>query len=200
MENIALQKKELRQIFRQKRKNLSKTQQIVAAIKLYHFLRHNVLNNVTNKRIALYVSTQSELNLSKVARLLKRQNNQIFLPIVEKMEAPLIFRTAPVSNWSLLPKKHFNIPAPQHRRNYFASQLDIIFTPLLAFDQTTNRLGMGGGFYDRTLAQIAPKRKLSYPVVIGIGYDCQQHQGILPTDKNDCKLQAIATPSRLLIS
>jgi 5-formyltetrahydrofolate cyclo-ligase len=196
---ITAQKKQLRQHFRLKRKKISKAKQTVEAIKLYRFLNQRWLKGIKNQRIAMYVATQSELDLSRVARFLKANNNTIFLPIVEQLDAPLIFCQAPVLNWALLPKKAFNIPEPKGCRKYFVAQMDIVFVPLLAFDKSVNRLGMGGGFYDRTLAQTTYKNANQSPFLIGVGYDFQQHSNYLPTEKTDFRLDAVVTPSKLLV-
>ena len=69
--------------------------------------------------------------------------------------------------------------------------LDIIFTPLVAFDSSGNRLGMGGGFYDRTLAAC----KARGPALVGLAHQCQQSDA-LPHAPWDVPLHAIATPQK----
>ncbi len=75
------------------------------------------------------------------------------------------------------------------------SQLDIIFTPLVAFDATGQRLGMGGGFYDRTLQdwEIAYAQQRG-PYPIGLAHDCQRVD-VLPVQDWDVPLPEIITPS-----
>ena len=73
------------------------------------------------------------------------------------------------------------------------SMLDIICTPLVAFDEAGNRLGMGGGYYDRTLAcwhehQLGPRP-------LGLAHDCQQVDAV-PQAQWDVPLPQIITPSR----
>ena len=79
----------------------------------------------------------------------------------------------------------FNIPEPvdQHKA-IDAAALDVVITPLVAFDKTGNRLGMGGGFYDRTFSFINDNPNLgeggfhapsvAKPKQIGVGHSCQQ--------------------------
>lgn len=75
------------------------------------------------------------------------------------------------------------------------SDVDVILMPLVGFDKQGNRLGMGGGYYDRTLAftQHANKK----PVLIGIAHDLQEVNA-LPTASWDIPLDAIVTPTRIL--
>ncbi len=75
------------------------------------------------------------------------------------------------------------------------AELDVILMPLVGFDADGNRLGMGGGFYDRTLAQ--RHRWPARPALIGIAHDCQQVES-LPVASWDVPLDAIVTPSQVI--
>ena len=88
----------------------------------------------------------------------------------------------------------FGIPEPMLTKNNLCplSQIDLIFTPLVAFDSSGNRLGMGGGFYDRTLAPI--KRDQLTTQLIGLAHNCQQVDA-LSQDSWDIPLNGIVTPT-----
>jgi len=76
------------------------------------------------------------------------------------------------------------------------AQIDIIFTPLVAFDLTGARLGMGGGYYDRTLASTSTnKLSPSKPYPIGLAHDCQLVDHI-PNEEWDIPLPEIVTPTK----
>lgn len=210
-----VQKQRLRVFFRQQRSQCSRVKQIVSAVKLGTSVSRYLLPKRVHQRVALYASTRAECDMTKVARLLKMRGHVVFLPIVKEKDSPLVFRQAPVSHWRYLPKKHFNIPEPMGCRDYVAGQLDVIFMPLLAFDVHNNRLGMGGGFYDRTLSSSQFKqrktsrannmsevgwksiRRLNRPVTVGVGYDFQRYKGRLPIEENDCPVDIMLTPSTL---
>ena len=87
---------------------------------------------------------------------------------------------------------------PYNTRQPFASAPvvlpDLILLPLLAFDENFNRLGYGGGFYDRTLASFAGSGHKG--TAIGIAYD-QQKIDKVPTGPFDRTLDAVLTPSGL---
>ena len=76
--------------------------------------------------------------------------------------------------------------------------IDIMFTPLVAFDNKGNRLGMGGGFYDRTLARWHKEfqtNKSTKPYPIGLAHDCQ-HLPEIPSELWDIPLPEIITPNQ----
>ncbi|MGL5045488.1 MAG: 5-formyltetrahydrofolate cyclo-ligase, partial [Plesiomonas sp.] len=80
-----------------------------------------------------------------------------------------------------------------------ASALDLICTPLVAFDDRGHRLGMGGGFYDRTLAAFMPTKMAvsppKVPQIIGLAHDCQRVNAV-PQEAWDIPLPAILTPQQ----
>ena len=70
--------------------------------------------------------------------------------------------------------------------------LDMVALPLVGFDQRGNRLGMGGGFYDRAFACIARR-----PLMVGMAHQGQQISAV-PTDSWDVPLDWIATDTQLM--
>jgi 5-formyltetrahydrofolate cyclo-ligase len=89
---------------------------------------------------------------------------------------------------SILQKGPFGVLVPQDGQ---AVTPDIVLVPGLAFDARGYRLGYGGGFYDRTLAQLAPR------LALGLGYSAQV-VGAVPVGPHDMALKAIATPDGVL--
>ena len=89
----------------------------------------------------------------------------------------------------------FGIPEPPHRRGntLSAKQLDVIFLPLVGFDAAGNRLGMGGGFYDRTLSQLPARNR---PLLAGLAHDVQRVDK-LPVQRWDIPLDAVVTDRRI---
>jgi 5-formyltetrahydrofolate cyclo-ligase len=77
--------------------------------------------------------------------------------------------------------------------------LDLVLTPLVAFDAQGHRLGMGGGFYDRSFAYLLRHSRWLRPRLIGLAYDFQR-QTRLPHQPWDVPLHAIATDHRLYLS
>ena len=89
----------------------------------------------------------------------------------------------------LAPNRH-GIPEPADGALLDAEALAVVLVPLLAFDARGNRLGQGGGWYDRSFAS----RRATSPRLVGIGYDWQQVEA-LDAAGWDVRLDAVATPS-----
>ena len=90
----------------------------------------------------------------------------------------------------------YGIPEPVDRRSLRARQLDLLVMPLVGFDADGYRLGMGGGFYDATLAYMQHRRHGRKPRLVGVAYECQRADA-LPHDPWDMPLDAVLTERRL---
>ena len=100
------------------------------------------------------------------------------MPIVEKKK--LLF--GEYRNTSNLKNNRFKIPEPivGLESQISAFELDLIFMPLVAFDTMGNRIGMGGGFYDRTLNNKQLDNDLKKPIVVGVAYEFQNQNQTQP--------------------
>ena len=67
--------------------------------------------------------------------------------------------------------------------------------PLLAFDSKLSRLGMGGGFFDRTIEFLKQEKPI---ITIGLAYDFQDFRGNLPVEESDQKVDFIVTQTRII--
>lgn len=125
-----------------------------------------------------------------INRLLTR-GKQCFLPVLGHGRsrrlsfAPLNFS----GGWY---KNRFGIPEQSAQRHLRAASLDVLFIPLVAFDARGNRLGMGAGFYDATLAYLRLRKIWHKPRLVGVGY-AFQHVLAVPADAWDLKLDAAVT-------
>ncbi len=118
------------------------------------------LGDIHGRTIGVYWPFRGEPNLRPWMEQLRADGAQCALPIVVERHAPLVFRT-----WwpgATMVRGIWNIPVPV---DGIAVLPDIVVSPVVGFDPTCYRLGYGGGFYDRTLAALAPK-----PLVIGVGF------------------------------
>jgi len=161
-----------------------------------HILHSEVF--LTANNIAYYHAVNGEADPSELSVIYPKK--QFFLPIVrsanDNQSQGLIF--APVSATSQYNNNIFNIPEPicDPKDLLNANKLDLLIMPLLGFDRIGNRLGMGGGFYDRTLAykQYSPEKK---PVLMGFAYDFQEVEK-LNAEQWDIGLDWIATESEII--
>lgn len=157
----------LRQTLRKQRKTLSKQQRTHHALRLSLHLPKLLPLLPKNANIGLYLDDFGEMPTLPLLRFCQKHGFIPHLPIT-KQGKPLQFApiTLPLSKTPT--KRHaFGMKEPLTRHTLPATALDCIICPLVAVDKKGNRLGMGGGFYDRTFA-IAPK-----VLKVGICYDFQ---------------------------
>ncbi len=185
-------KNKTRKKMRQRRQNLSKNMRnYLAAQFTQHFLQTSLFK--TSKRIGCYLSNDGELNLQFVIQHIWGMNKTCFLPVLNTLKRKQLLFTQYHSD-SQLKKNRFGIPEPiiLPRKALSAHNLDLILIPLVAFDRSGNRLGMGGGFYDRTLAFLDKRKVWLKPKIYGIAYEFQQVDSI-KTDAWDIPLHGILT-------
>ncbi len=143
--------------------------------------------------VALFLSFDGELNTTPLIEALWQAGKNVYLPVLHPFSpGNLLFLSyTPQSN---LVTNRLKILEPKLdvRDALPLNKLDVLITPLVAFDETGQRLGMGGGFYDRTLQNW--QQHGFYPV--GLAHDCQQVE-TLPIEEWDIPLPAVVTPSRL---
>ncbi|MGB1261975.1 MAG: 5-formyltetrahydrofolate cyclo-ligase [Cognaticolwellia sp.] len=196
----------LRNQLRQQRRTLSSQQQNdYSAQVLGHFV--NDANIAKAHHIALYLSNDGELNTQLLIDWCWQQGKQVYLPVVHPFTSGhLLFlhydqHTAMTTN-------RYGIAEPKLDVGKIipSQQLDVICTPLVAFDKTGSRLGMGGGFYDRTLShwyqctqQQTAQQRNNQPTIkpypIGLAHNCQLIDAI-PTELWDIPLPEIITPAQ----
>ncbi|HBO37903.1 MAG TPA: 5-formyltetrahydrofolate cyclo-ligase [Pasteurellaceae bacterium] len=139
------------------------------------------------KNIGLYLSFDSEISTKSLIEELFSQQKNIYLPVLHPFCAGylLFLHYRPDT---VMVKNKYGIPEPQLNVQHILAidELDIVFTPLVAFDKQKNRLGMGGGFYDRTLQNWQQKSFIP----VGLAHHCQQVEE-LPVEPWDMPLFSI---------
>ena len=156
---------------------------------------HNERIFKTKKRFAFYYPVGNEVDLRELMDQAWSWGKQTFLPVLAKFPKGNLWW---VEHNATTPMylNQFGIPEPAHppraRRTRIRS-LDVIFMPLVAFDAKGNRMGMGGGYYDRSLAKCYRQDTTWHrPIRMGVAYSWQQVASI-PVEKWDIPLDAIAT-------
>lgn len=186
-------RQQLRQHIRSLRRSLSAEQQHQASLDLVQQLLPRPEVQLA-QHIALYLTNDGELDTTPLIRALWQQGKSLYLPLLHPVvPGYLVFQLYTPD--TLLKLNQFGIGEPELNCSLLCpvSQLDLMFTPLVAFDSQGQRLGMGGGFYDRTLSQLdSTVRK---PQLIGLAHDCQQVESV-PVEAWDIPLPAICTPRR----
>ncbi|MBT5031228.1 MAG: 5-formyltetrahydrofolate cyclo-ligase, partial [Proteobacteria bacterium] len=95
-----------------------------------------------------------------------------FLPVLNPANHSMVFvrthaRTVLKNNW-------YGIPEPTGFSSLPINRFDIVLLPLLAFDASGSRIGMGGGYYDRALEMVAGRQYYRTPQLIGLAFDKQK--------------------------
>ncbi|WP_313063755.1 5-formyltetrahydrofolate cyclo-ligase [Atlantibacter hermannii] len=183
-------RQQLRQQIRLRRKSLTHEQQTQAAQQAAARMM-GFAPVVEAQTVAAFLSFDGELDTRPLIEGLWRAGKKVYLPVLHPFSAGnlLFLRYFPDSDLVL---NHFKIhePALDVRHVLPLNKLDVLITPLVAFDATGQRLGMGGGFYDRTLQNW--RAHGLFPV--GYAHDCQQVDA-LPVEKWDIPLPAVITPT-----
>jgi len=190
-------RKTLRQQIRAARQALTAAEQQQAASQLLTHLP--VLTQLQQaQRVAVYLSNDAELNTAPLIEWLWQQGKQVYLPVLHLFCPGYLTFQHYTPNTPMRPNR-FGIaePVPDVSQLCPLTALDVIFLPLVAFDAAGNRLGMGGGFYDRTLASL-PRQFAAdtSPQLIGLAHNCQ-HVDAIPVESWDVPLKQIITPARL---
>ena len=181
----------IRQQLRARRRALSAVEQdIAAAFAVTHILRDPMFLRSTH--IALYLPNDGELDLTDLLEPAWRMRKCCYLPVLAAPGKRLSF--APLTADSRLRPNRFGIPEPVvgHRDLRQPLQLDLVLAPLVAFDLDGNRLGMGGGYYDRSFGFLRRRKHWRRPRLIGVAHDFQRVDK-LPAQSWDVPLQGIFT-------
>jgi 5-formyltetrahydrofolate cyclo-ligase len=150
-----------------------------------------------SERIACTLSTKNEFETSPLIEAIWQAKKRCYVPIVqEKKESPLHF--ARYQYGDALHHNRYSILEPVNSKEQLAPEaFDLVMVPLLGFDRQGHRLGMGGGYYDRTFAFLhnQPSKK---PQMIGLAYAAQEITA-LPFDAWDILLDGVLTEKEFIV-
>lgn len=186
---------ELRSSMRSKRAALTLQQRVAAAFALREVLA-DFAPLAAAKIVVGYVAVGGELPLSEVTSLCQERAQRYCLPVLT--DASNLLRFAPSSPSTPMAPNRFAIlePVVEQSELLDGSDLELVLVPMVAFDRRGNRLGSGGGFYDRTFDFLRAARRPGKPLLIGIGYAFQELDHIEP-EPWDVQVDWIATDSEL---
>lgn len=192
LDTSSLSRTQLRRHLREQRRALSPRAQRLAARGLYKQLVHSALFRRA-QHIALYLPNDGEIDPRPLLRAAQKRGKATYLPVLSPWpRRKMVFQR--VRAGEPLRKNRFGIDEP--RRNPKQQRkvwtLDLILMPLVGFDRHGARLGMGGGFYDRSLAYLRVRKKWHKPTLLGLAHRCQQVER-LTTANWDVPLQGTVT-------
>lgn len=151
---------------------------------------------LVDRRVAGYWAVGGEVPLIAAVARLNARGQQYCLPIVGGDRR---LRFAPLKPGAAVQPNRYGIPEPEHApADLLAPQeLDLVLLPLTAFDRSGRRLGMGGGYYDRSFAFLRDMVRPAQPLLVGIGYAFQE-VATVPGQDWDIALDFIATEKELI--
>ncbi|MBI6573657.1 5-formyltetrahydrofolate cyclo-ligase [Pseudomonas viridiflava] len=170
----SLSRPQLRRQLRKARRSLTRSQQREAARGLYRQLAQHPLFRRA-RHVSLYLPMDGEIDPRLLLRAAQRRGKATYLPVLNAWpRTRMVFqRVRPGEKFK---PNRFRIPEPRinraKQRRIWA--LDLVLMPLVGFDDEGGRLGMGGGFYDRSLAYRARRSTWRKPVLLGLAHECQK--------------------------
>ncbi|MBU0902763.1 5-formyltetrahydrofolate cyclo-ligase [Pseudomonas spirodelae] len=173
LDTTALSRAQLRRHLRAQRRALSPRAQRQAAHGLYKQLAQHPLFRRA-RQIALYLPNDGEIDPRPLLRAAQKRGKATYLPVLSPWpQSKMVFQRVRADQ--PLRKNRFGIYEPQRnckqQRKVWA--LDLVLMPLVGFDHHGARLGMGGGFYDRSLAYLSLRKNWHKPTLLGLAHECQ---------------------------
>ena len=171
-------------LLRLRENNLKKSINI-NPIKIYSYLKKK---NYNLKIVGGYYPTNYEIDDLEILYYFSKRGSMISLPKIKRKSQMEFFKW---QNDDPLLINKYGIPEPDTANRVYP---DILFVPLVAFDKELNRLGYGGGFYDRYIQKIS---KIKEVIKVGLAFSFQKLKTI-PVKKHDKKLDIIITEKDIL--
>ena len=157
-------------------------------INLSKFISFLKIDKLNVKSIGGYYPSNYEIDDLDILDLLEKKNFKVSLPIIKKNNQMNFY------SWSRkdpLKLNKFGIPEPVSSEILYP---DILFVPLVAYDSSLNRLGYGGGYYDRYMKKL---EKIKQVTKIGLAFSFQKISSI-PINQYDKRLDFIITEKEIL--
>lgn len=141
------------------------------------------------QRLAVYFAVNGEISLDPVIDDALAAGKQVYLPNLDQQS----LRFSPYFREQKMRINKFRLPEPDVGDDDMLEPqaLDLVLAPLVVFDAARNRIGMGGGFYDRSFA-MRKDPGVTEPVLIGVAHELQKVDAILPEDW-DVRLDMVVT-------
>ncbi|MEQ8408255.1 MAG: 5-formyltetrahydrofolate cyclo-ligase [Gammaproteobacteria bacterium] len=184
----------LRTALRQSRNSLSPEQQQAAA----HAIQSTILAQdffQSAQRLAFYHHVDGEIDTSGLISTALTEGKSCFLPVIDSGQEEFM-AFAPYTADTKLVENQWGIAEPPSPDTIGSpTELDVVFVPLVGFDEGCFRLGMGKGYYDRTFSFKIFNRG-SKPLLIGLAHECQLTEPF-PVASWDVRLDAVITDKKI---
>lgn len=139
--------------------------------------------------IACYLSAGDEVSTWRIIERAQTMKKRIFAPVVQKNR---ILHFCELGPNGALQRNIFGLYEPKSKKRIDARALGVVITPVVAFDSDNQRIGMAGGFFDRTFSQLKFRQHYFRPKLIGVAFACQKVERI-PSNPWDIRLFDVIT-------
>lgn len=187
-----MNRSDIRRNLREKRRSISPSQRQLSAVALLNNLQTQDWYLNANS-VAVYLSSDGEIDLTEVIQDLAAREKTLSLPKLGSDKGAMQF-----CDWQPdrpLISNRYGILEPHTGTICAVAALSLILTPLVAFDSAGNRIGMGGGYYDRLLFEMNDLE--ARPIIVGVAYDFQQIDQI-DAEEWDIPLDAVVTDKEVI--
>jgi len=153
----------------------------------------------SSRRVACYLPNDGEIDPRPLIQRIWRMGKRCYLPVLSRLSHDRLW-FAPVTPQTRLLPNRYGIPEPVTPARIWvrARQMDLILMPLVGFDLHGNRLGMGGGYYDRSLEFLRDRDHWIRPKLLGLAHDFQRLESLTPSSW-DVPVQGVVTDCALYL-
>ncbi len=179
-------KSDLRDELRARRRQLDESDRLSLDASINHFLAKYIAEH-RPATIAAFWPFDGEPNLLPTLAATNQLETQIALPVIRQSPSGLSLVFAQWTSATVMEKNLYGIPEPCGSPEILLFNIDLLLLPLVGWDESGSRLGMGAGFYDRALA---PLSQCEVPVRTGVAYQLQRVSKI-PDEPWDIRLHML---------
>lgn len=129
------------------------------------------------RRIAVYLAFDGEPSLAPLVEAARRQRKRLYVPVLRGMTMTF----AELERGAKLAANFFGIMEPKVGGKIDARELDLVLTPLVAFDDRGVRIGVGRGYYDRAFKFLRHRSHWRRPKLLGVAYELQRVGALTPS-------------------
>jgi len=155
---------------------------------------HKVIHShefLSCKTIACYLPLPDEVDPTAIINRAWCAKKRIFSPVTDTRGNMIFRQLTPNTD---LRRNDFGLLEPASGPVVAAKSIDLVITPVVAFDNECHRIGMGGGYFDRCFYFLRHRKKWLRPKLLGVAFDCQKVEKIAPNPW-DIRLYRIITES-----
>lgn len=132
---------------------------------------------LASRTLACYLHDWDEVDTRAIIERAWCAKKRVFSPVIDRHGGMRFHALYPETR---LEQNQFGLWEPIATSAISPRELDIVITPVVAFDDDLNRIGMGGGHFDRCFAFLRNRKRWLRPKLIGVAFDCQRVEKITP--------------------